>query len=91
MTSLLLRVDLTDRPLAERIISAVEKYREKFGVQPNTVCLSPLDLRDVSLVELQERLRLDVRPLKTVFMHNIWVGIVEVKHEFAPTLAPQIV
>ena len=61
--------DTPDRILADKIMPAVRRYREKFGVAPN-VCF--VHVSELDSEQQVDGVRVSSRP--TVLRHHFWVG-----------------
>jgi len=61
------------RSLAEKISEAAARYREKFGVEPDTCYVNPLSLPEGEV----GRTRVRVIPAATILPHHLWVGVAE--------------
>jgi hypothetical protein len=75
-----------DRKLAAKVEDAARRYREKFGVTPDTcyVNQAALDgqLLTVPLAGLHGK-ALRVLPAPNVLPHHFWIGVEELKEERA--------
>lgn len=73
-TGLLWYDDNPTRSLTEKIALAAARYRQKHGVPPNICYVHPNTrdiVKNVGVVE--------VKPLRTVLIHHIWIGMEERK------------
>ena len=70
--------DTPDRILADKIMPAVRRYREKFGVAPN-VCF--VHVSELDSEQQVDGVRVSSRP--TVLRHHFWIGREEVNVEAA--------
>lgn len=73
-TGLLWHDSGTGRDLAEKVTQAAERYRQKFGVQPNRCFVHP------SMVSSNGTLAVGgvvILPLPSMLKHHFWVGVEE--------------
>lgn len=69
-------------PFAQKVMEAGERYREKFGVAPNTCYVHPDTLPEgITAPGFELRTRATIRP------HHFWVGVAD-DAQPAPVVEP---
>lgn len=70
----------SDRELTAKIEAAARRYREKFGVPPDTCYVNTMALQGQDLTIPLPQAQggtLHVRPASNVLLHHFWVGVEE--------------
>ncbi len=63
--------DNPTRPLEDKVARAARRYREKFGVAPNTCCVHPSAVNGKAMVN-----GVSIVPSSSVLRHHFWIGVV---------------
>jgi hypothetical protein len=72
MKSGLLWYDASVNTIEKKIAEASKRYKEKFGVEPNTCFVNPVDLKTKPDVT-----RIKVLAKPTILPNHLWLGISE--------------
>jgi len=70
----LLWFDDTTRDLAEKVLTAAQRYRQKFGAPPNLCLVHPSTL---SNGKVQKVGKVRVAPHRSVLPNHFWIGVEE--------------
>lgn len=73
MKSGLLWFDNSKKPIADKIEAAAKRYREKFGIAPDTCFVNPRDLE--SNTNAKPAIKINVATKTTIMPNHIWLGI----------------
>lgn len=73
MKSGLLWFDGSKKPIASKIEDAARRYKEKFGILPDTAFVNPRDLD----TEAKQRpnIKISIAGKATIMPNHIWLGI----------------
>lgn len=75
MKSGLLWYDNSSSYLGDKIAKAAERYKQKFGIQPDTAFVNPRDLEVNTPVKVPNAKDLKVQPKHTILPNHIWLGV----------------
>lgn len=67
------------RSLGSKVISAAQRYREKFGVAPDTCYVNACALPGKDAVIVWGEASLRVLPAPNILAHHFWVGVEQEK------------
>ena len=65
------------RSIAVKITNAAQRYREKFGVAPNTCYVNGRALTEAEAMLVCQGTALRVVPAPNILAHHFWVGVEE--------------
>jgi hypothetical protein len=69
--------DTANRPLADKVAEAARRYREKFGMAPNTCYVNQSALKEQPMtLNVAPGLTLEVLPASNVLPSHFYVGVV---------------
>ncbi len=71
MKSGLLWFDNSKKPITAKIEDAAKRYKEKFGIIPDTCFVNPRDLES----ETKPSLKIRVDSKATIMPNHIWLGV----------------
>lgn len=73
MKSGLLWYDNSSRSIAAKIQDAARRYREKFGISPDTCFVNPRDFENQ--LKAKPDLKIHIAAKTTIMPNHIWLGI----------------
>lgn len=73
MKSGLLWFDGSQKPIASKIEEAARRYKEKFGILPDTCFVNPRDLETET--RAKPNLKINIASKATIMPNHIWLGI----------------
>ncbi len=73
MKSGLLWYDNSSKSIADKIEAAAKRYREKFGIAPDTCFVNPRDLEQAS--KPKPNLKIQIATKATIMPNHIWLGM----------------